>query len=540
MKAILNAEPINPYLFFEYGYTIPALLPIAGKPFIEKQIKTFKNEQNIYCFISKNIPQVENIRNLLTNIYELNVITIESTSILETIKIVLDLAREKNEPVEIIFGDTYSDKILPNDTIAVSEMSGSLRWSKFSAKNNLGSRWIPKHESSGEMAIIGKMRFGDPSKALNCLKSLAAEKIDIADFLNEYETQFGALGVLVDDRWHDLGHPDTLNRTREEFLHSRVFNQISTQKDSKNLKKYSEEKSEKISSEIAWYQYIENLNLNIAPKLVSFSTKENYYELDFLNGPNVSEIFLYAIQEEGYWITFLESLQQWLEKLSSIKSPELITFDENYDMFVEKTKRRIELLFKQKNFIKQINSYDRKLLPFLKLNVNQALLFQEKYTSLIFKSLKINSKLIHGDPVFSNIFFDFQKKLIISIDPRGDWSGKGLFGNPLYDIVKLSQSMLGLYDVVSSDLFQNALTKHSGDKYSFIPLNYQQTQPIFENFLMNNSLTYNLNLEQIRLLESCLWFSLAALHYESPARQLEAINRALKILNLCGFKELDY
>jgi hypothetical protein len=58
----------------------------------------------------------------------------------------------------------------------------------------------------------------------------------------------------------------------------------------------------------------------------------------------------------------------------------------------------------------------------------------------------------HGDPCFSNILYNAEINLFRLIDPRGTDTQEQAFMHPVYDLAKLSHSVLGGYDFVNGGL----------------------------------------------------------------------------------------
>ena len=61
--------------------------------------------------------------------------------------------------------------------------------------------------------------------------------------------------------------------------------------------------------------------------------------------------------------------------------------------------------------------------------------------------------IIHGDFCFSNILFDRKNTSIRLIDPRGSFGEFDIYGDPNYDLCKLSHSIEGDYDFFINGLF---------------------------------------------------------------------------------------
>ena len=113
------------------------------------------------------------------------------------------------------------------------------------------------------------------------------------------------------------------------------------------------------------------------------------------------------------------------------------------------------------------------------------------------KNQKGKKSIIHGDLVFSNIFFDLKKDLKL-IDPRGGQQNKfTIIGDLFYDFAKIYQSLTG-YEHILND------KKNYKEKY------YQNLKNQFEAFFKENF--GNDQFEYLKYLTISLYISLIPLH----------------------------
>ena len=152
---------------------------------------------------------------------------------------------------------------------------------------------------------------------------------------------------------------------------------------------------------------------------------------------------------------------------------------------------------------------------------------------VISKSSPEVATLIHGDFCFSNIFYDFRSRVVKVIDPRGldpDWNVT-LFGDPRYDIAKLSHSVLGQYDVI---ICGDRIASQNG--YSFemevcpdVDQSWNKIERAFhEVSIIKNS-------EQVRCNYAImvhLFLSMLPLHHDCPSRQRTFIANAARLFQL--------
>jgi hypothetical protein len=136
---------------------------------------------------------------------------------------------------------------------------------------------------------------------------------------------------------------------------------------------------------------------------------------------------------------------------------------------------------------------------------------------------KNNICLFHGDLCFSNVFIDTHKKSIKCIDPRGSFASDKMYGDILFDYAKITQSALGLYDLVIEDKFKLTYD-HKNIQYKiFLPSNYSVIQTEFTKFIPQK---YK---KQIRLIESLQFLSMIPWHNDKPQRQIVFLCIGIKL-----------
>ena len=134
----------------------------------------------------------------------------------------------------------------------------------------------------------------------------------------------------------------------------------------------------------------------------------------------------------------------------------------------------------------------------------------------------------HGDPCFSNILYDINSQLLMLIDPRGAVKEDELWTNPLYDIGKLSQSILGAYDFINGGLFDIVLAADNALGLRLRGLtNHSALQEMFKDRM--GGLPYSL--EAVRLCEASLFLSMLPLHLDNPNKALAFLIRAKEIMD---------
>jgi tRNA A-37 threonylcarbamoyl transferase component Bud32 len=129
------------------------------------------------------------------------------------------------------------------------------------------------------------------------------------------------------------------------------------------------------------------------------------------------------------------------------------------------------------------------------------------------KKYEVNEKgkcgIIHGDPVFTNVFLT--EREIKFIDPRGKLGEKlSVYGDIYYDFAKVYQSILG-YDYILNDS----------------EINYEYRDRMIEFFHSGFSLK---EIESIKTITASLFFSLIPLHDFSDEKFKKYFNIIEKLL----------
>lgn len=123
----------------------------------------------------------------------------------------------------------------------------------------------------------------------------------------------------------------------------------------------------------------------------------------------------------------------------------------------------------------------------------------------------------HGDPCLSNILFDARTGLFRLIDPRGATVRDEAMMHPLYDLAKLSHSILGGYDFVNNDLFAVAVGADMGldlQLHRGGPRDWMQAA--FRERLAQEGW----DVAQVRAVEASLFLSMLPLHLDHAKKPL--------------------
>lgn len=246
-----------------------------------------------------------------------------------------------------------------------------------------------------------------------------------------------------------------------KFIKERNFNKIEIIEDVVRKESFD------LSGEIYYYKNIPNEYKNYFPDLLSYDTKNKWYEITKINGINVSDLYTNELLTENNFKRILNILNTLHKNVTSEK----LDLNDNY-------LRKLEYRYKNYNY--SIFSNYKFVYNNLKNKFNN-------YTN--------DCVLIHGDPVFTNILLDNDNYKFI--DMRGSIGDKlTIYGDKLYDLSKIYQSLIG-YDEILKD-------KKISEEYRNKMIN------IFNKFVETNY--DNTSLDKIKDIVNLLIFTLIPLN----------------------------
>jgi len=222
--------------------------------------------------------------------------------------------------------------------------------------------------------------------------------------------------------------------------------------------------------EIFWYQNTPDHIQTYFPTVLSIS--DNKIVLENINGVNYSYLYINKSLTEDDVTKLIWSLKD----ISLSKQPL------HLDIYANYSKKLTSRYFDN---LEIYNKYPQS--KYLFKTINNKLIEYEK-------NKQGNLAVIHGDPVFTNIFKTDDK--IKFIDMRGKIGDElTIFGDSYYDLSKVYQSLLG-YDYILNN----------------IEIDTHYTQKLIKHF---ESYFLKTDLDKIKLITASLLFSLLPLHDEN-------------------------
>lgn len=133
----------------------------------------------------------------------------------------------------------------------------------------------------------------------------------------------------------------------------------------------------------------------------------------------------------------------------------------------------------------------------------------------------------HGDPCLSNILYDQQRYLLKLIDPKGALTEEEIWTHPMYDLCKISHSILGNYDFINNGLYSVGFSDNNELVITFDYSNHASLKSIFIEQVRTNGH----DVRTMRLGEASLFLSMLPLHIDYPNKVLAFMLNAHQILN---------
>ncbi len=511
----------------EFGKIPPSFLPLRGQRLYEFQARLFKKFKPQRAFLS--LPQGFELSSFeLKRLKKCGLEPIfvpTRLNLAQSINYCLNTLLPLTEPLIILHGDSYFLRLdyAPN-ALGVSKALNSYDWVSLNDTNTMpfnvkdSKKFTPKKttQNSQEFVLNGYFCIEKP---YDFIRALLRANYDFILALKIYSSTH-PFSVLCNDEWFDFGLLSAYFNSKSTLTTQRIFNDLCLQ-DGYLLK--SSKDKDKIKAEIEWFKVLPKHLSLFAPR---FMPDKKGYKTQYLCLNTLAEILVFSALPSFAYKQIFASLKDFLEKLSKIKATQNFDFD-----YKKKSLERLKEFARQRDF-----------------NLNQGFIFNGKaLPSLLeicefldeFISLNAPQSFIHGDFCLSNIFYDFRTQRIVCFDPRGrDFSGVITpFGESRYDVAKLAQCFLGLYDFIVFGFYECEFKQDlSGYSVRFsLPLN-ENLQDIQALFLASFK-----NIAKSELLALCvhLFLSMLPLHYEDEKRQNALLANALRCFDelLVGAKK---
>lgn len=299
---------------------------------------------------------------------------------------------------------------------------------------------------------------------------------------------------------------------------TRYFNTIKIDHKAGTLTKSSEYR-DKLRYEVKFYESSFNVFSGNMPELLGYAEDYSSYTVRYINGIELGE--LYASDKCSV---------KELTNVFGVANKILTNFEASLPPVIPE--------FLQKIFIDKTLSRSEKLEPgalrdifFLGARLNgkdyRPLNDLIAETGNLIRGLPSMQIVLHGDMCFSNVIVESDTDKLFFVDPRGGFESPSIYGPAIYDVAKLAQSVVGLYDSITNNQY---LLSDGPDGYTlriYNPMFYK----IAEKKLMDAVQGFNLETKDLRVLAGVMLAGAPIFHIDDENR---AIAIALRCVELLG------
>ena len=330
----------------------------------------------------------------------------------------------------------------------------------------------PNEIPEGGKALVGVYSFSSGKNFVSAIGGCVASKsLEISDAIKVYINHTSHLIVSSSVDSSDIIDLGTLEEflSIEEQSKCRKFNTV----------KVSDLYVDKLSSNTQKIKSEENW-LSNPPEPYRYRTPQIYpsncnssYRMERLSGRNMRNMFLYYNRDLKTWSKIFQDI---FSVLNACKS---------------KTVKSRGKEFFWATTLKRFSDRSEGLLNPICKELSRELKDQYYLESPY-----------HGDLHLSNMFWQETNRFKV-VDPRGEMSGHWL-----YDLAKLSHSILGNYDLIEENLYSTV----SGKFPTYYSSGLQSLQHMFISQVVTPLLAGAISSRCLRLLTACLFGSLIPLH----------------------------
>lgn len=339
---------------------------------------------------------------------------------------------------------------------------------------------------------------------------------DRSERIERLEVPRGILGIAS---------PGPFTRFVSGSFYTRAFNAM--RDDGRTVQKRSQD-VDKLRREHAWWYLLPPRlqRMVVQPYDLQIGDGWASYRMERLNIPDMAVVWVHGpgALSEAELEDFLDAVFDWFEQRPTRPVPPEEARAAARSLYVDKLDRRIARLLALEG--------GQRLDARLQVGTEGGLRgLVQRYRQLLHAEWRegIGQELavLHGDLCFSNILFDKRSRLLRLIDPRGAESDSELYGDPYYDIAKLSHSVLGGYDFLNHGLFDVVIGEGLG-----LELRSQQPAPgPREERFLRRVQEAGFDPRRMRLYEASLFLSMLPLHAEDPRKLLAFALTAERILD---------
>lgn len=417
------------------------MIPIAHRPHIVHQLEKLAKYSVTHTYIITGANNVVQIRNLVKQVDAKATVIQECLppgpiGPVAAIKYGLDVSNlDPREDVIVMMSDSYLGEEIPvkaNSWVGVSHAEPNRSWCYYKA--GIYYDGIPKDT---ELAIvsIGIYRFARADLLLAaCFRAVKTTQYDdptttevgMAIMLNIYSAMDNTATIQHLLTWRDIGDVSSLATANKSLFVSRPHNDLCITQHGTIVKTMSPHSSQ--------LRYMRDLmesddigRRRLFPQI--FNVTDTSYEMDYVNGPTLAELFLYWPSVESAWVHIMRNVISTLDH--SMWRVAKVEYDKTMDHW-----------FRQKA-IDRVTTYRGK-----NPTIGQMDLIDNAVDIMGFSTFVYG----HGDLNWNNIVYDLGTGTFKLLDPRGD-----SIVPLIYEIAKLRYSYRGFAQITHNLPFISGL-----------------------------------------------------------------------------------
>lgn len=434
--------------------------------------------------------------------------------------VIADRAVESGQ-FAVLHGDTLMfdiDYERP-DTVSIAQADDAYRWAGCTIVDGAVTSVfdVPEGRMKEAPVLSGFFHFADFNRLV---LSLAASRGDFVSAVQRYVSK-RPMKASTSDRWLDFGHVHTYYASRGRITTERAFNSLEV---GNRLVAKRSTRADRIQAEAGWYENVPTELRIYLPHYIGRSSSDagEAYTLEFLYMASLADLFVFGRLPEPVWTRILTSCADFLGAAARHQAP-TSTGDTVMELYLPKTLARLHE-YAQASGIDlhrgwRINGVET---PGL-------LAIAERSSAWITPPEPRHLTVVHGDPCFSNILYDYRSHSVRVIDPRGqDAAGRPtIWGDNRYDLAKLHHSIVGGYDLIVAGFCSVA---------SRLPYDIELTMPTSATFEATRRAFHHvfgqLHAHDMRAVEAIslhLFLSMLPLHADSAVRQQTLLANALRL-----------
>ena len=542
---IPSARLIPSELQTDFGAIPSAMIPMGGQPALRYIAEDYVADGfDVAVAVHDNAVFLEEYLQNHPDLHAQAIDVGETRSLGASVLHVLKQVDELPECLVINFGDTYVAPRPSNQNVVYIQQCDELfRWTTFEIGPegqilNIIDKNHEKFDSNlDQIVFVGVFSLDHVADFVQILEQCVASTTNgpLDPFYLAIQSYFNQLPV--EDRifqkaeeWWDFGHLDNYYEVkRSRYLSHRFFNAIRVDTDRGIIRKASQN-AQTLITEISWYLRLPSHLRYAAPRVFDYNLDLDnpYVEIEFYGYPALADVYLYGNYSPETWRKVFLTLEKLIGDMHSYRfEPQDDTLQTAMrEMYEDKTRNRLKSIVADERFAPflqdEVVINDRVVIGLAgvldRLNdvIDNVRLYDYDHFTVI-----------HGDLCLSNILYDLRNRFVRVIDPRGRFGSiDGIFGDPRYDLAKLSHSLEGNYDFFVNGLVDAEWRDGKFYYRPYLGKRHHHVKRLFRQWLLRN---WGDDFNEIKFIESLLFLSMLPIHGEDFKRQQVLMAKGLEI-----------